>query len=134
MNIGPTIRRLRLAEKMTQEALAESLGVTVQTVSRWENEVNYPDVTILPDLCRSLRVSADQLLGIGEGAKGRRLIRTEEVFERTSREEAEKLIAEFQSETFPRLVSARMEMSEGKIILTVEKAFGVELSKMKFEK
>ena len=133
MDIGPTIRKLRQSRRMTQEELAENLGVTVQTVSRWENGVNCPDLSVLPGLCRILGTSADQLLGIGESPKGRKLIRTVEVFELESREEAQKLLEEFRRETFPRLTSARIEDDGGSITLTAEKEFGVELSKLHFE-
>lgn len=133
MDIGPTIRRLRQSRRLTQEELAESLGVTVQTVSRWENGVNCPDLSVLPGLCQILQTSADQLLGIREGPKGRKLIRTVEVFELESREEAQKLLEEFRREAFPRLTSARIEDDGGSITLTAEKEFGVELSKLRFE-
>lgn len=41
LNIGRQIRRLRLAAGMTQEALAERLGVAPQTVSKWETGVSH---------------------------------------------------------------------------------------------
>ena len=42
------LKRLRLSKNMTQEQAAEALGVSAQTVSRWECNTTLPDVTILP--------------------------------------------------------------------------------------
>lgn len=44
---GALIRRLRLGKDMTQSALAEKLGVIVQTVSKWERGLGYPDVSLI---------------------------------------------------------------------------------------
>ena len=43
-SVGRNIARLRLARGMTQERLAQRMGVTPQAVSKWENDINYPDV------------------------------------------------------------------------------------------
>lgn len=48
MEIGKTIKRLRVLNNMTQEDLAFKLGVLIQTVSRWETSITYPDITLLP--------------------------------------------------------------------------------------
>ena len=48
--IKDTIRRLRTAKGMTQEQLADALGVAFQSVSRWENGTNYPDVELIPEI------------------------------------------------------------------------------------
>ena len=50
MNIGAVIKELRRNKGIKQEELADILQVSVQTVSRWENEVNYPDLSMLPQL------------------------------------------------------------------------------------
>ena len=50
MEIGLVMKKLRQQRQMTQEELAGLLGVSVQTVSRWENSVNYPDLVMLPTL------------------------------------------------------------------------------------
>lgn len=60
-NIGEIIRELRKRDGITQEKLAESLGVSFQSVSRWENGLAWPDVTLIPFLARYFRVSADTL-------------------------------------------------------------------------
>jgi len=60
--LGRRIARLRLARTATQERLARELNVSPQAVSKWENDINYPDISLLPDLARFLGVSVDELL------------------------------------------------------------------------
>ena len=60
--LGRRIARLRLARTATQERLAKELKVSPQAVSKWENDINYPDISLLPDLARFLGVSVDELL------------------------------------------------------------------------
>jgi len=60
--LGRRIARLRLARTATQERLAKELNVSPQAVSKWENNINYPDISLLPDLARFLGVSVDELL------------------------------------------------------------------------
>ena len=64
MNISSIIRQMRRAKDMTQENLAEILGVSVSAVSLWESGKTMPDIALLPALCSVLGVSADTLLGI----------------------------------------------------------------------
>lgn len=132
MDIGMTIKQLRRSKRMTQEELAEKLGITVQTVSRWENGINYPDLTMLPDLARLFEVTTDHLLGVKEAATSRKLVRTIETFEVDSPEEANKLIQEFRMMTFPKMTASHIEELPEKTIVTVEKEFGVDISEMKF--
>ena len=123
---------MRLTKGLTQEQFAETLGISVQTASRWENGVNYPDVTVLPRLAELFEVTTDYLLGVKKDMKMRKLIKTVEVFELDSLDEALNLVEEFEREMFPVLISHKIDDTCGKITLTVEKAFGVDLSKMKF--
>ena len=64
--LGRRIARLRLECGMTQERLAMKMGVTAQAVSKWENDLSAPDITLLPALARTFGVSVDELL---EGPK-----------------------------------------------------------------
>lgn len=61
--IGEKIRRLRREKGVTQEQLAESVGVTCAAVSRWERSEAYPDITLLGPLAYYFGVSTDELLG-----------------------------------------------------------------------
>lgn len=73
MNIGSTIKKLRREKDMTQEDLAETLGVSVSAVSQWELEKTAPDLSLIPPLCNLLGVSADTLLGINQETKKKRI-------------------------------------------------------------
>ncbi len=61
MNIGSNIRAFRLHNKLTQEQLAEKLGVTFQAVSKWETNANTPDISLLPGIAKALGVMIDDL-------------------------------------------------------------------------
>ena len=61
--LGENMRKLRLAKDLTQEALAEELGVSPQTISRWEGGSSYPDVELLPEIAGYFDVSVDALIG-----------------------------------------------------------------------
>ncbi len=61
--MGKRISDLRKGKGMTQEQLAQLLGVTPQAVSKWENDLSCPDISILPQLAEALGVTTDELLG-----------------------------------------------------------------------
>ena len=61
-SIGNRIGRLRRQANMTQEALAEELGISSQAVSKWENDLSCPDISLLAELSRILGTTADELL------------------------------------------------------------------------
>ena len=84
-SIGEKIKELRSAKKMTQEALAQNLNVTVSAVSQWESGKTMPDISMLVPLCHMFSVSADDLLGIRIGEQ-------EAVLSET-KSEVEKLVA-----------------------------------------
>jgi len=133
MEIGTVIKELRLKKKMTQEELGEVLGVSVQTVSRWENNVNYPDLVMLPELASFFHVTTDYLLGVKGEKTMANLLTTREVFQVSSCDEAEKMVSEFKKSTFPKLLGYEITEENGNIILTVSKEFGAEYDKMKFD-
>ena len=60
--LGARIVKYRKEKGMTQETLAEKLGVSPQAVSKWENDVSCPDISLLPQLSRVLGVTTDELL------------------------------------------------------------------------
>ena len=64
MNLGLNIKKLRLAKGMTQEELAEYTGVSSRAVSRWENGITYPDISLLPILSNIFEVTVDELLDV----------------------------------------------------------------------
>lgn len=64
LNIGENIRSCRRKMNLTQEQLAEKLGVSFQSVSRWENDLTYPDTELLPVLSKIFGITTDELLGV----------------------------------------------------------------------
>lgn len=62
-SFGRRIARLRLMKGMTQERLANLANVSAQAVSKWENDLSYPDIMLLPVLADVFGVSVDELLG-----------------------------------------------------------------------
>lgn len=69
MNINDNIRRLRMEAGLSQEELSEKLGVSRQAVSKWENGVTSPDISLLPLLAGVLDVTVDSLFA-GDPARG----------------------------------------------------------------
>lgn len=61
INLGGKIRELRKKKELSQEELAEKLGVSGQAVSKWENGTCYPDMTQIPVLANFFGVSLDEL-------------------------------------------------------------------------
>ena len=61
-SIGSRIAQKRKALGMTQEDLANKLGVTSQAVSKWENDISCPDISLLPQLAKVLNCTTDALL------------------------------------------------------------------------
>ncbi len=68
---GPRLRARRLARGLTQEGIAQELGVTRATVSRWESGLNAPEFQLLEPLRRLLDSSLDHLVGGAEAPPGR---------------------------------------------------------------
>jgi len=62
MNIGENIRMLRRERRVTQEQLAEAIGISFQAVSKWENGITMPDITLVPVLAAYFGVTTDRLL------------------------------------------------------------------------
>ncbi len=73
--IGKQIRTHRLRCNMTQERLAETLNVTAQAVSKWENGASYPDIMLLPELSAVLGITVDSLFESGTETHLRRIER-----------------------------------------------------------
>ena len=63
LNFSDNIIRLRHRKKITQEQLADFIGVTKASVSKWETKQSMPDVLLLPRLASFFDVSIDELLG-----------------------------------------------------------------------
>ena len=77
INIAANLKRLRKQREITQEDLADFLGVSFQAVSKWERGEGYPDITILPVIANFFDVTLDELVGMDEIKNTKRL---EDVF------------------------------------------------------
>lgn len=60
--LGQRIARLRKEKKFTQDDLAKKFNVSTQAVSKWENDLSAPDISILKELANTLGVTIDYLL------------------------------------------------------------------------
>lgn len=61
LTISENIRDHRRKHDLTQEELAERLGVSYQSVSRWENGATYPDIELMPAISKLLGITVDEL-------------------------------------------------------------------------
>ena len=84
--IGENLKRLRTAKNLTQEELADALGSSVQSVSRWENDNSYPDIETIPEIARYFGVTTDELMGVNHALREAKFNEEWEIF-RTKQED-----------------------------------------------
>lgn len=63
LQFADNLTRLRREKKVTQEELADFIGVTKASVSKWETRQSLPDILILPQLASFFNVTVDELMG-----------------------------------------------------------------------
>lgn len=73
MELGAKIKQLRVRAGLTQEQLAERLGLSAQAVSKWETASAMPDITLLPLIAEQFGVSIDELFDLTREQKLRRI-------------------------------------------------------------
>ena len=78
MTIGKRIAHLRKEKGLTQEELAQHMGISPQAVSKWENDQTCPDISALPKLARLFGVTVDELLEGKEALPAVRVLPPEE--------------------------------------------------------
>jgi transcriptional regulator with XRE-family HTH domain len=71
IRIGECIFRYRKERGMTQGEFGKQLGVSAFAVSKWEREICYPDIFLLPDISNILGISIDEMMG-AQCCKGKR--------------------------------------------------------------
>ena len=69
MTLGQKIKKLRTEKGLTQKDLADDIHVTFQTVSKWENDENEPDVSTIRELAKLFGCTLDYLLSEEEEIK-----------------------------------------------------------------
>ncbi|MBQ6996255.1 MAG: helix-turn-helix transcriptional regulator [Lachnospiraceae bacterium] len=79
-NIGEVIRELRKRENITQEKLAEALNVSFQSISRWENNLAYPDISLIPAMANFFNVTTDILFDMNNEEHCKSKERYEEMY------------------------------------------------------
>ncbi len=84
MKIGNKIRQMRNKAGLTQEQLSTKLGVSAQSVSKWENEISMPDITLLPGIAETFGVSIDELFDLTVEQKMKRIENRIEIEEELS--------------------------------------------------
>lgn len=75
--IGQNIASYRKKAGMTQEELSEKLGVTAQAISKWENDLSYPDLEIVRKLASIFGITVDQLLNGEDSVPAVKVVETE---------------------------------------------------------
>jgi len=73
IQFGSTLRHLRKEKGLTQEQLAAQLNVTFQTISNWERDESWPDLSMLPVLAGFFGVTTDALLAVDRAANEQRV-------------------------------------------------------------
>ena len=81
------LRKLRLDKNLTQEQAAEKLGVSAQSVSRWETSATFPDVMLLPEIAKIYGVLVDDLFKPALRGYDNNALRLLAVYERTGKPE-----------------------------------------------
>ncbi len=79
---GENLKKLRKSKEMTQETLADFLGVSFQAVSKWERNESYPDLTMLPSVAALFDVTVDELLGVDKQRREHEICKYIEEFEK----------------------------------------------------
>lgn len=75
MEIGNKIKQLRYKSDLTQEQLASKLGISAQSISKWETSVTMPDISLLPALAGEFGVTIDELFDLTTSQKLQRIER-----------------------------------------------------------
>ena len=83
MNIyfSENVKRFRKERDLTQEALADFLGVSFQTISKWERGESYPDISFLPVIADFFSVSTDTLLGVDKARDEKEILKIIEEYD-----------------------------------------------------
>lgn len=141
MELGSKIKQLRCKASLTQEQLAEELGITAQSISKWENSVSMPDISLLPKIAEVFGITIDELFSITSEQKLRRIENSIEIESELTNEqflEYEKYLTEQLSENtdrahilslFAHLYHHRMNSDSRKVSRFAREAIKIEPDK-----
>lgn len=126
--VGQKIYTLRKEKGITQEQLANAVGVSAAAVSKWETGNSYPDITLLSAIARYLDTSIDELLGFAKELSNEEVLKIEQefenIFEESGIEKAidylEKYIKEYQNSDYLKYRAAGMLQMHAEVIETKE--------------
>lgn len=97
LKIGNKIKMLRKKKGLTQELLAENIGVSFQAVSKWENNIALPDITLIPVIANFFGVSTDEILCYNSTEKDKEienLVDKSAEYRETNPEEGKRILEE----------------------------------------
>lgn len=80
LKLGENIKKFRFEHDLTQEQLADVLGVSPQAVSRWENGSTYPDIELLPAMAGFFEITLDELMGMADFQDEKQLQQTYDAY------------------------------------------------------
>lgn len=92
---GENLKRLRKEKELTQETLADFLGVSFQAISKWERGETYPDITMLPAISSFFGVSIDDLIGIDKVQNEQKINEYLELYDNMKLKDTSLVFAEF---------------------------------------
>ena len=99
--LGENLKEMRLKRKLTQEKLADFLGVSFQAVSKWERGDTYPDISMLPEIADFFKVSVDELLGVNRAENEKEIIKELEAYDNLTDEKLKTEAINRLKEKFP---------------------------------
>ena len=95
--LSENIKQLRKERELTQEALADFLGVSFQAVSKWERGESYPDIELLPVIASFFEITIDELLGADKSIKEKRIKAYIELYDNMSLKDTSAVFNEYKN-------------------------------------
>ncbi len=101
MNIyfGENLKKLRKEKNITQETLADFLGISFQSISRWERGEAYPDIASLPSIASYFNISIDDLLGYRQDENEEKIIKYINLYDNMKLKDLKLTLDEFKKAT-----------------------------------
>ena len=127
VSLADKLKELRKSKNISQERLAEYLGVSYQAVSKWENGVTSPDILLLPDIARYYGITVDELLQVEK-------INEREYFEECSRRSEELFRNGKREEIIPIWLEAYKKMPNNAEVKEMLMSVYFDTDKVKYQK